>query len=52
MKPRDLSAITQWITAAATDAGADLPAVVMKRLSIGRRAALNLLRTLVSAQWL
>ena len=52
MKTRDLAAITQWITAAATDAGADLPLAVMKRLSIGRRAALTLLRKLVAAQWL
>jgi anti-sigma regulatory factor (Ser/Thr protein kinase) len=52
MKTRDLAAITQWITAAATDAGADLPSAVMKRLSIGRRASLTLLRKLVAAQWL
>ena len=52
MKNRDLAAITQWITAAAVDAGAGLPALLMQRLGIGRRAALSLLRKLVAAQWL
>ena len=52
MKPHDLAAITQWITAAAVRSGTDLPQVLMARLSIGRRAALALLRKLVAAQWL
>jgi anti-sigma regulatory factor (Ser/Thr protein kinase) len=52
MKTRDLAAVTQWITAAATLAGPDLPADVMGRLGISRRSALGLLRKLVAAQWL
>ena len=52
MKSRDLAAVTQWITAAAVQSGADLPTEVMKRLNIGRRAALKLLRRLAATQWL
>ena len=52
MKPRDLAAVTAWITAAAHEAGAWLPAHAMDRLGIGRRAALALLRRLEAAQWL
>jgi anti-sigma regulatory factor (Ser/Thr protein kinase) len=52
MKSRDLAAVTSWITAAANEAGAQLPARVMERLGIGRRAALALLRRLEAAQWL
>jgi len=48
----DLPAVTQWITAAARQHGERLPAVVMERLSIGRRSALALLAKLVAAQWL
>ena len=51
MKTRDLAAVTQWITAAATQAGAGLPAEVMHRLGVGRRSALSLLRKLAAAQW-
>lgn len=52
MKPTDLAAVTQWITATAARAGAELPAQVCERLGIGRRAALALLRRLEAAQWL
>lgn len=52
MNRRDLAAVTPWITAAAVEAGAQLPARVMERLGIGRRAALALLRRLQAAQWL
>ncbi len=48
----DLNAITQWITVAAQRDGANLPALVMDRLGIGRRRALALLARLVAAQWL
>ena len=52
MKTADLAAVTQWITAAATRAGGDLPAYVMDRQQISRRSALALLRKLEAAQWL
>jgi anti-sigma regulatory factor (Ser/Thr protein kinase) len=52
MKKPHLSAICQWITAAAAQHGDTLPAVLMQRLGIGRRAALSTLRKLVAAQWL
>lgn len=52
MRTSELAAVTQWITAAATQQGAALPAVVMQRLAIGRRAALGVLRKLTAAQWL
>ena len=52
MKPTDLAAITQWITAAAVQSGASLPERLMARLGVSRRAAMNLLRKLESAQWL
>lgn len=48
----DLPAVTQWITAAARQHGADLPAQVMARLSLSRRSAVALLGKLVEAQWL
>ncbi|HSI57963.1 MAG TPA: DUF4325 domain-containing protein [Ideonella sp.] len=48
----ELPALTQWITTAAQQHGDDLPAQLMARLSIGRRAASNLLARLVEAQWL
>ncbi len=51
-KTQDLAAVTQWITAAAVQHGGELPTEVMKRLGIGRRSALTLLRKLVAAQWL
>ena len=52
MKRSSLAAITTWITAAARESGPQLPARVMDRLGIGRRAALALLRRLEAAQWL
>jgi anti-sigma regulatory factor (Ser/Thr protein kinase) len=52
MKRCDLAAVTTWITAAAAEAGAALPARVMAELGIGRRSALALLRRLQAAQWL
>lgn len=52
MKSRDLAAVTSWITAAAAESGAQLPARVVERLGISRRAALALLRRLEAAQWL
>jgi anti-sigma regulatory factor (Ser/Thr protein kinase) len=48
----DLNAVTQWITVAAQRDGARLPAVLMERLAITRRAASALLARLVAAQWL
>jgi anti-sigma regulatory factor (Ser/Thr protein kinase) len=48
----DLPAVTQWITAAASQHGEDLPTVVAERLAISRRSALNLLGRLVASQWL
>jgi len=48
----DLMAVTQWITVAARERGAALPAAVMERLAISRRSALALLARLVAAQWL
>ena len=47
-----LAPVTQWITAAALQHGADLPAHVMDRLGLARRAALALLRRLAELQWL
>jgi anti-sigma regulatory factor (Ser/Thr protein kinase) len=52
MKRTDLAAASQWITAAAHDAGAALPTLVMERLGVGRRAAIALLHRLEAAQWL
>lgn len=52
MKRTDLAAVSQWITAAAHDAGALLPALLMERLGLSRRSALALLRKLEAAQWL
>jgi anti-sigma regulatory factor (Ser/Thr protein kinase) len=51
MKRTDLAAVTQWITAAAQDAGSALPALLTERLAIGRRSAMALLRRLEAAQW-
>jgi len=48
----DLPSLTQWITAAARQHGAELPAQVMLRLSLSRRSANALLAQLVEAQWL
>ncbi len=47
-----LAPVTQWITAAALQHGADLPAHVMARLGLTRRPALALLRRLAGLQWL
>jgi anti-sigma regulatory factor (Ser/Thr protein kinase) len=47
-----LAPLTKWITGAALQAGADLPAVVMQRLGLSRRRALTLLRQLEQLQWL
>ena len=52
MKRCDFAAVTTWITAAAQEAGVQLPARVMAELGIGRRSALALLRRLQAAQWL
>lgn len=52
MARHDLSAVTQWITAAAQEHGQGLPEHVMARLGISRRSALALLNKLVAAQWL
>jgi anti-sigma regulatory factor (Ser/Thr protein kinase) len=52
MKRRDLATVTSWLTVAANEAGAQLPARMMEHLGIGRRAALTLLRRLEAAQWL
>ncbi len=52
MARHDLSAVTQWITAAALEHGQGLPEHVMARLGISRRSALALLNKLVTAQWL
>jgi len=51
MKSTDLAAVTQWITAAAHDAGPKLPAHIAERLCISRRSAFSLLRKLEAAQW-
>jgi anti-sigma regulatory factor (Ser/Thr protein kinase) len=48
----NLSAVTQWITPAASSHGDQLPEHVMARLDISRRSALNLLRKLCAMQWL
>lgn len=48
----DLAPITQWITAAALQHGAELPAWTMDRLALSRRRTLALLRRLADAQWL
>lgn len=52
MKPHDLAAVTQWITAAAVSRGAELPTLVAERLALSRRSAFGLLRKLEAAQWL
>lgn len=52
MAKTDLPALTQWITAAAQLHGEQLPAVLMDRLGISRRAAGSLLGRLVRGQWL
>lgn len=52
MARHDLSAVTQWITAAAQEHGQGLPEHVMARLGSSRRSALALLNKLVTAQWL
>jgi anti-sigma regulatory factor (Ser/Thr protein kinase) len=52
MRKIDLTAVTQWITSAATAHGDDLPGHVMTRLHISRRSALALLRKLCAMQWL
>lgn len=52
MAKAELSAITQWITAAAQLHGTQLPAVLMERLGVSRRTAGSLLGRLVQAQWL
>ena len=48
----DIAPLTQWITLAAVQHGADLPAHLMQRLQISRRRAVHLLRKLVALQWL
>lgn len=52
MKTPALATVTPWISAAALQDGVNLPATMMARLGIDRRAALNVLRRLVAAQWL
>ena len=52
MARTELAPVTQWITAAALQHGDGLPAHVMARLGLGRRAALALLRRLAAMQWL
>ena len=52
MARTDLAPLTQWITAAALQHGAALPALLMARLDISRRRANALLRKLVAMQWL
>lgn len=48
----DIAPLTQWITEAALQHGAALPAQLMHRLQISRRRATQLLRKLVALQWL
>ena len=48
----DIAPLTQWITEAALEHGAALPALLMERLQISRRRAGHVLRKLVAAQWL
>jgi anti-sigma regulatory factor (Ser/Thr protein kinase) len=48
----DIAPLTHWITEAAIEHGADLPAHLMARLQISRRRAGHLLQKLVAAQWL
>jgi anti-sigma regulatory factor (Ser/Thr protein kinase) len=52
MRKPDLAPLTQWITAAALAHPHDLPAEVMRRLGLGRRAALACLNRLQGAHWL
>lgn len=52
MKPTDLAAVTQWITAAALEDGDALVDRVATRLSLSRRSAQALLRKLEATQWL
>lgn len=52
MKPTDLAAVTQWITAAALEDGDALVDRVAARLSLSRRSAQALLRKLEATQWL
>ena len=52
MSTPTLSSLTPWITAAAVQHGASLPAHLMQRLGITRRAANAQLKALVAAQWL
>jgi anti-sigma regulatory factor (Ser/Thr protein kinase) len=48
----DAASLTPWITRAALEHGADLPAQLMQRLDISRRRAGHVLRKLVALQWL
>jgi anti-sigma regulatory factor (Ser/Thr protein kinase) len=48
----DIASLTPWITRAALEHGADLPAQLMQRLAISRRSAGHVLRKLVALQWL
>ncbi len=48
----DVASLTPWITRAALEHGADLPAHLMQRLDISRRRASHVLRKLVALQWL
>lgn len=52
MPTAHLAQATPWITAAATQHGADLLPVVMQRLQLTRRRAQAVLQQLVQAQWL
>jgi len=48
----EIAPLTQWITRAATEHAADLPAHLMQRLQISRRQATLALSKLVALQWL
>lgn len=48
----DIAPLTQWITRAAAEHGADLPAQLMQRLQVSRRQAQLALHKLTALQWL
>ncbi|MDL2337363.1 MAG: hypothetical protein QFE16_05930, partial [Pseudomonadota bacterium] len=48
----DLTALTTWITAAATDNPQDLPELLAERAGVLRRTAIKRLGQLIELQWL